>query len=249
MAYKDDFIGQVVSFYKNTISSVRDIELSRNVEGISHKHIVSYASYSPWVDDPEFQNLYELISGHTIVDLYRCYELYSWITKNKHIQGDILEVGVWKGGTGCLLAAALKKVSPEAKIFLVDTFKGVVKAGGNDSIYKGGEHSDTTINEVLLLISRMGLRNVQVIEGTYPDEVLIAGIEKLRFCHIDVDTYQSAKDVFMQVWPFITKGGCVIFDDYGFWGCEGVTTLCNELDLVDGVFIYNLNGHALLIKI
>jgi O-methyltransferase len=93
------------------------------------------------------------------------------------------------------------------------------------------------------------LKNVRVFEGIYPEEVFLPNEIKLRLCHIDVDTYQSAKDIFIHVWPKINKGGCVVFDDYGFWGCEGVTALCNELNLSDGVFIYNLNGHALFIKL
>ncbi len=42
----------------------------------------------------------------------------------------------------------------------------------------------------------------------------------------------------------------VVFDDYGFFGCEGVTQAVDELvaQREDVTFIYNLNGHAVLIK-
>jgi len=69
----------------------------------------------------------------------------------------------------------------------------------------------------------------------------------IKLCHIDVDTYQSAKDVFMWVWPRLVTGGVVIFDDYGFWGCEGVTTAVNELR-ASHFTLHNLNGHALVLK-
>jgi O-methyltransferase len=249
MKYKEDFVDQLVKFYKQSLSAIRGIELSKNVEGITHSNLLSFASYSPWLDDKDFLGIYNLIKGHTLVDIFRCYELYSWVTKNSHVPGHILEVGVWKGGTGCLLASALNRVDPQARIFLADTFKGVVKAGAKDSLYQGGEHADTTREIVERLIEQAGCMHVQILSGVYPDEIQLREDSGFRLCHIDVDTYQSAKDIFDHVWPSISKGGVVIFDDYGFWGCEGVTRLCNELIVPDGIFIYNLNGHALLIKL
>jgi O-methyltransferase len=43
-------------------------------------------------------------------------------------------------------------------------------------------------------------------------------------------------------------GGVVVFDDYGCWGCEGITELCNELNIKNGTFIHNLNGHGIFVK-
>lgn len=40
-----------------------------------------------------------------------------------------------------------------------------------------------------------------------------------------VDVYQSAKDIVEWAMPRLTRGGVVVFDDYGFRNCEGVTTL------------------------
>jgi len=41
----------------------------------------------------------------------------------------------------------------------------------------------------------------------------------------------------------------LVFDDYGFISCRGVTTLVNEMRN-DGLwrFIYNINGHAILTR-
>jgi O-methyltransferase len=41
----------------------------------------------------------------------------------------------------------------------------------------------------------------------------------------------------------------VVFDDYGFARCSGVTKFVNGLAHRDDlVFVHNLNGHALLVK-
>jgi O-methyltransferase len=70
------------------------------------------------------------------------------------------------------------------------------------------------------------------------------------FCHIDVDVYQSAKDIVDWIWDKLVVGGIIVFDDYGFPTCTGVTKYVNEQDgKPDRLIIYNINGHAIMIKI
>lgn len=252
MKYKEEFLSQTVNLYKSTIDNIRNFKLSSNQESISHQNIVSYSTYSPWYDDLQFLNIYENCKNNTLVDIYRCYELWNFIKKNNNLKGDVLEIGVWKGGSGCIIAKAVELFSG-GKVYLADTFSGVVKASNKDTIYKGGEHSDTNIEIVNLLIRQLELKNTQILQGVFPDEInfqlLNINDVSLKMCHIDVDTYSSAKDVFIYIWPMIVKGGVVIFDDYGFWGCEGITKLVNELKLEDSVFIHNINGHGIFVKI
>ena len=246
--YRDDYVVAMASFLKQTVAAVRGVKLSRLADDISHEMIVPQSTYAPWCDDREFAEVYELVKSHTLVDIYRCYELWYLVRRNRCLTGDILEVGVWRGGTGCLLGRALSTCSSD-RVYLADTFSGVVKPSEQDTLYRGGEHADTSEQVVLELASRLKLHNVQILKGVYPDQVSLreAGI-RLRLCHIDVDTYDSAKQVFEDVWPLIVSGGMVIFDDFGFWGCEGVTRLCNQMELDDATFVANLNGHQIVIK-
>lgn len=132
---------------------------------------------------------------------------------------------------------------------MADTFSGVVKAGENDTVYSGGEHADTSIEIVQSLLSRMELSNAFLLEGIFPDDTSSAIDEPIAFLHCDVDVYSSARDVMEWILPRLSKGGAIIFDDYGFSGCEGITKLANEIKLnSDFTFIHNLNGHAVFIK-
>ena len=41
----------------------------------------------------------------------------------------------------------------------------------------------------------------------------------------------------------------MVFDDYGFSSCVGITVLAEELRIrADLVFVQNINGHAVLVK-
>lgn len=202
------------------------------------------ARYSPWRTDQGFRAIYELVHSSTLVDEYRCYELWRLAKQMECFQGSFIEIGVWKGGTGCLLAAAARK-----QVFLCDTFRGVVKAGQHDTYYKGGEHSDATEDEVRNLARVLGVEDrIQIFRGVFPEDTGSFVNESLALCHIDVDVYASARDVFNKIWPLMVRGGVVVFDDYGFQGCEGVTRFVNEIPSANHLFIHNLNGHAILVK-
>jgi O-methyltransferase len=165
--------------------------------------------------------------------------------------GDILEVGAWRGGTGCLMACRSALDGSRDMVHLCDTFAGVVKASGQDSGYVGGEHADTSVEQVLSLARRMNLSNVKVHKGMFPDDTSHS-IEQSRFrlCHIDVDVYDSASQTFEWVWPRLVVGGVVVFDDYGFYSCSGVTRFVNQMiGQRDRLVIYNTNGHALVVKL
>lgn len=249
MEFKEDFIKELFRNYRSQLGLLRDMKFSKNVDNVSHQQVIPHATYSPWYDDDEFLLVYHKIKDNTLVDIYRCYELWSLIMRSGGIKGDILEVGVWRGGTGSLISCAAAKVSTECRVYLADTFAGVVKASENDTRYKGGEHSDTSMDSVRNLLKAVGVSNAVLLKGIFPDQVNFgSSIPQFRLCHIDVDTYDSARDVFEYVWPHIVRGGVVVFDDYGFWGCEGVTKLCNEFRFEDGFFVHNLNGHCLMIK-
>ena len=75
----------------------------------SHELVLPMNStYAPWHDDRAFRRVYDAISGSTLVDQYKCYELWEQLGQLAHVPGDILEVGVWRGGTGVIMARRVK---------------------------------------------------------------------------------------------------------------------------------------------
>jgi O-methyltransferase len=162
----------------------------------------------------------------------------------------MIEVGVWRGGSGCLIARRAQQNCAGSTVYLCDTFEGVVKAGLRDNEYVGGEHSDTSSARVHDLAQHLKLENVMVVEGTFPDETGDRiDSSSFRLAHIDVDVYESARDSFGWIWDRLVPGGVVVFDDYGFYSCEGVTRFVNEAARrPDLFFFHNLNGHGVLVK-
>lgn len=188
-----------------------------------------------------------------MVDLYRLYELSNLAREAADLDGDYLEVGTWRGGSSAIVQQARISKEHNGKFYVADTFKGVVKANpAADTIYKGGEHSDAKLEHLDLLYRELKLEKPEILVGIFPDDFININIGKLAFVHIDVDTYESAKSVFYWCLPRFISGSIIVFDDFGFHGCDGVTLLVKELstksNLCDKFYtIYNLNGHAILI--
>jgi O-methyltransferase len=220
-------------------------------DSLAYTWVRPNATYSPWNKDSAFKKIYATIQLYTLVDELRCYELWHLVQQSTKLdKGSIIEIGVWRGGTGILIAERAKRVGISEKVYLCDTFSGVVKAGAFDSMYKGSEHSDTSREVVEKLIDKEKLDNVEILEGVFPNQTGQT-VEHLqfRFCHIDVDVYQSAKDIMEWIWPKMVRGGIVVYDDYGFCSCDGVTKCVEEQFLLkDRIIIHNLNGHAVVIK-
>jgi O-methyltransferase len=210
-----------------------------------------FATYTPWRADEEFRKVFWAVAPFTMVDWYRCYELWQLVEQTASLEGSLMEIGVWRGGTGALIAKQAERSGIDDPVYLCDTFTGVVKASERDQIYKGGEHSDTSIRKVQTILARLQLKNVKILTGIFPDETehLVPASERFRFCHVDVDVADGAKDIVDWIWDRLVIGGMMVYDDYGFMVCGGVTQFVNEQrKLGDRIVIHNLNGHAIVIK-
>ncbi|WP_419419010.1 TylF/MycF/NovP-related O-methyltransferase [Legionella sp. D16C41] len=214
-----------------------------------HSTLISNATYSPWHIDKQFLKVMQAVKSYTLLDNMRLYEIWQLANQVTNLPGHAIEVGSWQGGSGCLIASSLAQNNKETKVFLCDTFSGVVKASSRDLFYRGGELASNE-QVVAELVKRMQLQNVTILPGIFPEETG-AELEKylFKFAHIDVDVYQSARDAFEWLFPRLTQGAIVVFDDYGFFSTNGIREYVDELQgRTDLIIIRNLNGQAVVIK-
>src|SRR4051812_20581566 len=91
----------------------------------AHGMVYPVSTYSPWLSDENFQRIFRAIKRNTLVDEWRCYELWSLLGELLEIPGGVIEVGVWRGGTGALMAARCKQLGIADPVFLCDTWQGI----------------------------------------------------------------------------------------------------------------------------
>lgn len=161
----------------------------------------------------------------TAVPDYKLRDIAELVEKKKNIKGDILEVGVWRGGVGILLGSLIKNVP----IYLVDTFSGIPSVSPKDTYHEVKDFDDCSFEEVSNIFKDLNMANVFVLKGEFPLE-LAGSFEDKKFSivHLDVDTYKSYKECLNFLYPKLTKDGIILLDDYLESSCAGATLAINE---------------------
>ena len=199
----------------------------------NHFSINNLSSLDYW----EFENGYHFFSDISrIGKLLTQYELYKAIV---NVPGDLVEFGVYKGCSAIRLATFRDLVENQSKrkIYLFDAFGEFPRDNfslDSDSKYvdrfeqQGGNglsHSD-----IYTIFKHKNISNVECIKGDVFDTVpnFLMNNKHLRFAyaHLDLDVYEPTKLCLELLWPCMSPGGLIVFDDFN--GFEGATRAIEE---------------------
>ncbi|MCU4177015.1 TylF/MycF/NovP-related O-methyltransferase [Carboxylicivirga sp. N1Y90] len=177
----------------------------------------------------------------------------TWLQLNRivknNINGEIAELGVYKGETAKLIHHML----PDRKLYLFDSFNGlpkqVIREDCDGSVRpQTVKFDNTSPDEVLKYIK--GNENISIREGVFPETATGLNTTSFAFVHIDADLYQSTIDALNFFYPKLNKEGAIIVHDYNHnW--EGVNKAIDEFALtIPEVFVElpDMYGSVLLIK-
>lgn len=147
----------------------------------------------------------------------------------RHLKGDVVECGVWKGGMSAGMAYLL---GPGRKYYLFDSFEGLPEPTELDGEYavewqESGDdeltHNNCTADEADAdaIMRRTGV-DYQLVKGWFQDTVPnFEGIEKIAVLRLDGDWYDSTMITLEKFVPLVVPGGVIILDDYYYWeGCS-----------------------------
>jgi O-methyltransferase len=148
----------------------------------------------------------------------------------KRIEGDLIETGVWRGGTVIFMRAILKAYGITDKIvWAADSFEGLPKpnasryAEDKDDIFYTYDELRVTLETVKDNFRKYGLLDEQVrfLKGWFKDTLPVAPINKLSVLRLDGDMYESTMDSLVNLYPRLSTGGYIIIDDWGsVKGCQ-----------------------------
>lgn len=181
------------------------------------------------------------------------YELSKDINKEQ-VLGDIVECGVFNGGSAALLMVPQLRASSARKIWLFDSFEGLPPPTENDGEYEREHYfkgwCGGTAEKVQELFNtlRIPLERTHIVKGWFEDTFPkhIPQVEEVALLHIDADWYDSVKICLDALYPKVVKGGYVVLDDFGaFSGCRKALTeyieqhaITAELQSRDGKGVY-----------
>lgn len=209
-----------------------------------------------------FRGIYEECRAFTESTPERMYALYRAVDYivSSRTPGDLVESGVWKGGSCMLMARTLiLKGDTDRRIFLYDTFAGMTEPTAEDYFLKDGRKAadmwkpdgesghgrwlSASLEEVRENVRSTGYpeeklvfvegRNEDTVPGTVPEEIAL-----LR---LDTDWYESTRHEMSHLYPLVGEGGVLLVDDYGVWagarkavdeyfGQQGISMLLDRID-------------------
>ncbi len=149
------------------------------------------------------------------------------------IPGDIVECGVWKGGSMMAAALRLQQLgNTSRKIYLFDTFEGMTAPTADDEDNRGrsaagrmqqesvgGSWFRQPIDEVRQNLKSTGFDDSRLVFVKGPvEETLPANApDRISILRLDTDWYESTQHELEHLYPRLSVGGSLILDDYGYW--------------------------------
>jgi len=173
------------------------------------------------------RRLTKLILPHTLVGAERIHNLYLLARRidEEQIPGDVVECGVYNGGTAAVLARVATHSRMGRTVWLFDSFQGmphVTDADGEDAREWVGKAlgSEQHVKE-LLRKTGANLDRVRIVPGLFQDTFPSIQIPQIALLNLDADWYESIKLCLERFYDVVVPGGFVSIDDYGHWqGCR-----------------------------
>ena len=140
------------------------------------------------------------------------------------VPGDLIETGVWRGGS-CIFMRAILMVygDTERIVWAADSYQGLPKPEGRhpqdarDEHWKYQDVLGVSLEQVRSNFARYGMldERVRFLEGWFKDTLPSAPIRQLAVLRLDGDMYSSTMDVLENLYDKVSAGGYTIVDDYG----------------------------------
>lgn len=174
---------------------------------------------------------FTMVTNKNLLTLYRLVERVN----SMKLPGDIVECGVWNGGSAAVMGLANETTSGkicDRRFWLFDSFQGVPPATEKDglvereSYFEGWNKGE--MYKVKEAFAKLGLSlyNVKIIPGWFNDTLRAAPVDQIAILHIDADWYESVKIVLDTFYNKVVPGGFIILNDFNTW--EGCNRALNE---------------------
>jgi O-methyltransferase len=183
---------------------------------------------------PGFQRVWPRVREHTILDVWRAESLARRLWEARDLPGDVIELGVYRGGTSIMMALLCQAWGLPKKVWMLDSFQGLpTPQDGVDAVYQRGWFPVDHRQVVRTCAAAGVLERLVIRPGWFEDTVKELGETRFCLAHLDSDLYGSTRTSLEGVAPRVVEGGAVVVDDYSD-GVGGVKRAVDEHLLSSG---------------
>jgi O-methyltransferase len=150
------------------------------------------------------------------------------------IPGDIVECGVWRGGSMQAVALTLLEAGvTDRELHLFDTFEGMPPPTSKDVRHDGVSAAElmetrdrtklvwavATLDDVRTGMAEIDYpaERVHFHEGMVEKTIPAESPERIALLRLDTDWYESTRHELEHMYDRLSPGGVLIIDDYGHW--------------------------------
>lgn len=167
-------------------------------------------------NDEQHKELFK--KAHLRLTPERAFVLINALQHALVIQGDVIEMGVYKGSSAYLIANTM--LYSGKKLHLFDTFEGTPKHSEKDNFPREGLYSDTSVESVRKFLEEFDF--LEFHQGLIPDIFVDFADQKYSFAHIHLNLYESTFGALEYIYDKMNTGGIILVEDYGLVKCAGV---------------------------
>jgi O-methyltransferase len=188
--------------------------------------------------DVVFGKIYAKCRPFTMTTVERMFSLHQSVKYiiDNNIPGNIVECGVWKGGSSMVIAETLQQSGVNNKVlYLYDTYEGMNEPTEADISVTGERANEllqeqkredvnsiwcySTLDEVKKNMSLTGYPagNIQYIKGKVEETIPGTIPGSISLLRLDTDWYESTKHELIHLYPLLSQSGILIIDDFGYW--------------------------------
>jgi O-methyltransferase len=179
--------------------------------------LATWLKHPPFVFDPRFLDLASRHAGLLpAANWHWNLSTALWAAKRaRTVEGDFVELGVFKGHTTRFLADYLGFQDWPKTWFLYDTFEGIpqdqLDAGWEDANARAYDGA-YSLEEVLGRFA--DIPNIRVVPGRVPEVLAETCPDVIAFLHVDLNNATAEIQALEALWERISPGGVILFDDF-----------------------------------
>jgi len=176
-----------------------------------------------------------------------------WLAERaSHLEGDLIECGVNRGGIARAIVAYLGARLKGRHFYLLDTYQGIPdsvlseRESRHRQVFK--DNYTECLQEVMNTFSQFP--EVVIVQGLVPSTFHKVDSNTFCFAHIDMNNARSEIAAAEYLWPRLAVGGFMLLDDYGWQINIDQRTAFNRFALERGLTVLALpTGQGLLMKV
>ncbi|MDX1945902.1 MAG: TylF/MycF/NovP-related O-methyltransferase [Pirellulaceae bacterium] len=140
------------------------------------------------------------------------------------VEGDVIECGVFRGRSLLRMACRFQELAPRKAVFGLDSFDGFPA----NAVTQLDLNHERTIRQLEGKFRRAGRLighieriaadldlDVHLRPGPFAETLpALAATRRFAFAHLDCDLYSSYRTCLAQLYPAMSPGGIILFDEY-----------------------------------